>query len=84
MQDDRGGDRESEHEDTMKEKMVCVLYDPARTRKRSPSYRDITVYPKIPYRPDLPTDIRLYLCVVGDARVHIDHALPTRIACYDM
>lgn len=83
MQDDRGG--RSENEDRMNEKTVRVLYDPAR-RGRGPL---LTVTlpctpPETPYRPDLPTDIRLYLRVVGDARVHIGDARPTRIACYDM
>jgi len=51
--------------------MVCVSYNPARERQ-GPLLTDLTVYPETPYRPDLPTDIRLYLCVVGDSRVHVD------------
>lgn len=68
----------------MREKTVRVLYGAAR-RGRGPLLTvTLPCTPRTPYRPDLPTDIRLYLCVVGDARVHIDDARPTRIACYDM
>lgn len=51
---------------------MCVSYDPARCE--GPLLTNLTVYPKTHYRPDLPTDIRLYLCVVGDARVHVVYA----------
>lgn len=72
---------------------MCVSYDdPAR--RGGPLLTNLTtVYPETHYRPDLPTDIRLYLCVVGGARVHVVYAFvvtvdgapwPTRVACYGM
>lgn len=67
---------------TASTKMVCVSYDPARGE--GTLLTDLTVYPQTPHRPDLPTDIRLYLCV-GDAHdVHVGVARPIRIACYGM
>jgi len=76
---ERRGEKESTSEDG--EDGACIIRSCAT--KETPSYRLLPCTPETPpHQPDLPTDIRLYLRVVGDARVH--DARPTRIACYGM